>query len=186
MELLHGLEVSAAELEALVEQVREPLGEAGYQKLKAAIRTLGYVTELLESRETTLQELRRMLCRDRTEKTEAVLKRAGIHTDTADPAGTSAEKTKAPGHGRNGNQAYRGARKLTVAHPALRKGDRCPECAKGRCTARLLQLWCGSSDKRRSRPPSMRWKSFAAIFAVRCSRPNRPKGWDRRSTMRRR
>ena len=132
MELLHGLEVSAAELEALVEQVREPLGEAGYQKLKAAIRTLGYVTELLESRETTLQELRRMLCRDRTEKTEAVLKRAGIHTDTADPAGTSAEKTKAPGHGRNGNQAYRGARKLTVAHPALRKGDRCPECAKGK------------------------------------------------------
>jgi hypothetical protein len=30
------------------------LGEDGYQKLKAAIRTLGYVTELLENQETTL------------------------------------------------------------------------------------------------------------------------------------
>ena len=132
MEPLNRLEVSAAELEALVEGVREPLGEAGYQKLKAAIRTLGYVTELLENRETTLQELRRMLCRDQTEKTEAVLKRAGIHTDSASPAGTSAEKPRAPGHGRNGTQAYRGARKVTVAHPTLKKGDRCPECAKGK------------------------------------------------------
>ena len=43
------LEVSTEELEALLEGVREPLGEDGYQKLKAAIRTLGYVTELLEN-----------------------------------------------------------------------------------------------------------------------------------------
>ena len=132
MEPLHRLEVSAAELEALVEEVREPLGESGYQKLKAAIRTLGYVTELLENRETTLQELRRMLCGGRTEKTEAVLQRAGIHTESASPAGTSAEKPKAPGHGRNGTGAYRGARKVTIAHSTLKKGDRCPECAKGK------------------------------------------------------
>jgi len=32
-------EVTAEELEALLESVREGLGEAGYQKLKAAIRT---------------------------------------------------------------------------------------------------------------------------------------------------
>jgi hypothetical protein len=72
------LDVNAAELEALLEGVREALGDAGYQKLKAAIRTLSYVTELLENREATLRMLRRLLCQARTEKTEAVLQQAGI------------------------------------------------------------------------------------------------------------
>jgi hypothetical protein len=62
----HGRHGSAEELEALLERVREALGEAGYQKLKAAIRTLSYVTELLENREATLASLRRLLCRTRS------------------------------------------------------------------------------------------------------------------------
>jgi hypothetical protein len=41
------IDVSCEELEALLEGVRAALGEAGYQKLQAAIRTLNYVTELL-------------------------------------------------------------------------------------------------------------------------------------------
>ena len=63
------LEVTAEELEALLESVREALGEAGYQKLRDAIQTLSYVTELLETREATLQRLRLLLCHTRTEKT---------------------------------------------------------------------------------------------------------------------
>ena len=59
-------------------EVREPLGEGGYQKLQAGIRTLGYVTELLENREATLATLRRLLCRGSTEKTAQVLKQAGV------------------------------------------------------------------------------------------------------------
>ena len=43
------IDVSREELEALLEGVRPALGEAGYQKLQAAIRTLNYVTELLET-----------------------------------------------------------------------------------------------------------------------------------------
>ncbi len=56
------LDVTTDELDALLEGVREPLGEAGYQRLKAAIHTLGYVTELLENQEATLASLRRLLC----------------------------------------------------------------------------------------------------------------------------
>ena len=44
------LDVTSEELEALLEGARAPLGEVSYQKLQAAIRTLGYVTELLETR----------------------------------------------------------------------------------------------------------------------------------------
>ena len=73
------LDVSREELEALLEQGRrEPLREDGYQKLRAAIRTLHYVTELLEKKETTLAALGELLCPASTEKTEKVLQQAGI------------------------------------------------------------------------------------------------------------
>src|ERR1700722_20526332 len=74
-------EVTAEELEALLEGVREGLGEAGYQKLKAAIRTLGYLTELLRERKITFEGLRELLLsgtQASTEKTQQVLKKAGI------------------------------------------------------------------------------------------------------------
>jgi hypothetical protein len=83
------IDVSREELEALLEGVRPALGEAGYQKLQAAIRTLNYVTELLETREATLERLRRLLCHSSTEETEKVLKQAGIETGE--------KKDKAPG-----------------------------------------------------------------------------------------
>ena len=56
------IDVSIQELEALVEQARSALSEQGYQKLRSAIRTLGYVTELLKQKETSLAELRELLC----------------------------------------------------------------------------------------------------------------------------
>ena len=36
-----------------------------------------------------------------------------------------------PGHGRNGAEAFGGARKVEIAHQKLKHGDRCPECGKG-------------------------------------------------------
>ena len=47
------LDVSIEELEALLEQARPALSEDGYEKLRAAIRTLGYVTELLAENPST-------------------------------------------------------------------------------------------------------------------------------------
>ena len=72
------IDVSTEEREGLLEQARPALSEDGYHKLKAAIRTLGYVTGLLGKQETTLASLRELLCPASTEKTEAVLKQAGI------------------------------------------------------------------------------------------------------------
>jgi transposase len=128
------LDVTTEELEALLEGVREALGEAGYQKLKAAIRTLSYVTQLLENREATLQTLRRLLCRARSEKTEAVLEQAGIPGSPSQrrPAADATSQKLAAGHGRNGAQAYRGAQRIAVPHASLHQGDRCPECQRGK------------------------------------------------------
>jgi transposase len=128
------LEVSTEELEALLEGVREPLGEDGYQKLKAAIRTLGYVTELLENREANLATLRRMLCLASTEKTAQVLKQAGLEVGQKNPkpAVQSPSENATLGHGRHEAAAYRGAHKIKVPHGSLHQGDRCPECQRGK------------------------------------------------------
>ena len=71
------LDVTSEELAAIVDGARATLGESGYQKLQAAIRTLGYVTELLETRQATLDKLRRLLCHSSTEKQDRI--EAGGH-----------------------------------------------------------------------------------------------------------
>jgi len=133
------IDVSCEELEALLEQAKPALADDGYQKLKAAIRTLGYVTELLESQEATLASLRRLLCHSTTEKTEKVLKQAGIQSDKTNHKASSTgsaptAKSTAAGHGRNGAAAYRGARKVAVPHASLKAGDPCPDA---RCRGKV-------------------------------------------------
>ena len=131
------IDVSCEELETLLGKVRSELGEAGYQKLQAAIRTLGYVTELLQNQEATLASLRRLLCHSSTEKTSKVLQQAGIPSgdNQARPAGApKALHSAAAGHGRNSAAAYRGARKVEVPHASLKAGDPCPN---GQCGGKV-------------------------------------------------
>jgi transposase len=130
------LDVSTEELEALVEQARAVLPEDGYQKLLGAVRTLRYVTELLEKKEASLKDLRELLCPATTEKTEQVLKKAGIDSGPEKPAGADPQargaKRKARGHGRNGAAAYSGAQKIRVPHALLKAGDPCPDSCGGK------------------------------------------------------
>jgi len=129
------LEVSIEELEALVEQARPALSEDGYQKLLGAVHTLRYVTELLEKKEASLADLRELLCPATTEKTEKVLKQAGIDSGPEKPSTgpeAHAPKRKARGHGRNGAAAYSGAQKIQVPHASLKPGDACPDGCGGK------------------------------------------------------
>jgi transposase len=48
---------------------------------------------------------------------------AGTQPDTNAP--------QPPGHGRNGAEAFGGARKVAIAHQKLTHGERCPECGIG-------------------------------------------------------
>jgi len=133
--------VSMEELEKLVERTRqERLEEQDYRKLKAAVHTLGEVAELLADQDTTIRQLRALLSLRSTEKTKEVLRNAGLEPESQaagqDAAAASGEQPKPrgqrPGHGRNGAGAFEGAKKVEVAHPELKRGDRCPECGKGK------------------------------------------------------
>jgi transposase len=132
------IDISCEELDALLEQARqEPLREEGYQKLKAAIRTLGYVAELLQNQEATLASLRRLLCQSSTEKTSKVLRQAGIESSDdkpLPPVATQSSKRLTAGHGRNSAAAYRGARNVAVPHAWLKAGGPCPDA---RCRGKV-------------------------------------------------
>jgi transposase len=132
------IEVNLAELEALAERVRTALGEEDYQKLRAGIRALSCLTELISEQGTTISQLRALLMKPSTEKTRKVLEQAGVEVDTKSHpppvrgGSQSGEEKPKPGHGRNGAEAYRGARRIKVPHGSLKPGDHCPNCQKGK------------------------------------------------------
>jgi len=107
------------------------LGEEDCQRLQATIQALSYLIELIGEKDTTISRLRALLAKPSTEKTSKVLEQAGLGTapkNTPSPPPTNQK----PGHGRNGAEAYRGARRIKIAHAALKPGDRCPRCWKGK------------------------------------------------------
>jgi transposase len=85
------LELNMEELATLLERAKaSPLSEQDYHKLKAALETLGYLTQLLEDRKTTIDRLRQILFGASTEKTRNVLKTD--QTTQADPDSEKSEK----------------------------------------------------------------------------------------------
>jgi transposase len=130
------IDMDREELNQLVERARASLSAEEYRKLKGVVEALSYLTDLVADQQTTIRDLRELLFPASSEKTEAVLKKAGMEATSkpaADKPGTTGErKPNAPGHGRNGAEAYRQPRRVTVSHESLKHGDRCPGCLKGK------------------------------------------------------
>jgi len=126
------IDVSRQELEDVLARVRETLGEQDYEKLKAAIETLAYLTDSLQDREISLQRLRKILFGANSEKTRDVTPASpNPAAEQKSATEASAEKSR-PGHGRHAAEAFRGAQKVEVTHSTLKPGDTCPECQKGK------------------------------------------------------
>lgn len=143
------LEIDMEDLEVVLARAKEALDEKDHEKLVAAVETLEYLTGLVEQKGTTIARLRKIIFGSSTEKTSKVLGDESS-ADSADEDAASAEsknesaeeddkseKPKPKGHGRNGAEAYRGAKKTKVAHESLTSGDPCPE---KRCKGRVRKL----------------------------------------------
>jgi len=131
------IDMDREELNQLVEHARASLSAEEYRKLKGVVEALTYLTDLVADQQTTIGDLRELLFPAATEKSEAVLKKAGIQATSkaADQPGTNKAgegKQNASGHGRNGAEAYRNPHRVTVAHESLKHGDQCPGCLKGK------------------------------------------------------
>jgi len=147
------LELNQQELEEILARaLTAPLGQDDYQKLHAVLETMAYMTQLLENKNTTLQRLRQMVFGASTEKTGQILQNMADQAGTSSTSATTEEQGNevaspqtpcspsggtqpAPGHGRNGAEAYAGAEKVKVRHATLKSGDRCPKCEKGKVYA---------------------------------------------------
>jgi transposase len=129
------IDVKTDELKQALERSRQaPLEDPDYRKLEAAVNTLDYLTELVADKDTTIRHLRQLLLGSSTEKTRDVLQKAGVEPATAmkpEDVEAQTEGDAQPGHGRNGAEAFRGARKVDIAHQTLAHGARCSECGQG-------------------------------------------------------
>jgi hypothetical protein len=65
---LSRIDLDMNELLGYLEQARSVLGEDGFRKLKAALETLHYLTDLVGDKNTTIHRLRRIIFGPRTEK----------------------------------------------------------------------------------------------------------------------
>jgi transposase len=107
------IDVNLEELDRVLDGARQaPLSESDHRKLKDALHALAAM--LVHPRNT--------------EKTSWVVEKA-----EDSPARTQPDDNTPPppGHGRNGAEAFEGARKVDIKHQKLTHGDRCPECGKG-------------------------------------------------------
>jgi transposase len=125
------IEVNREEVKAVLEQKREALGEKDYPKLQDLLRAFSYLADLIGEKDTTISQLRALLMKPSTEKTDKVLEQVGLPPGSNSHLPGRGVKKKL-GHGRNGADAYRGAERIAVSHPSLKPGDHCPECLKGK------------------------------------------------------
>jgi hypothetical protein len=127
-------ELHLDELGGILERAKSaPLGGEDLAALTAAVETLVFLTRELEAKGTTIERLRKLLFGASTEKTSQVVGAADTPSGDDDAAGAArSTRPKAPGHGRNGAAAYRGATKVHVPHESLHRGDACPGCQKGK------------------------------------------------------
>ncbi|HEX9821940.1 MAG TPA: IS66 family transposase [Methylomirabilota bacterium] len=133
------IELRFDELGAIVERARQAaLSPEDHAKLKAAMDTLAFVTAELEAKRTSLDRLRRWLFGAPTETTRTIVRPDALAGAPAAAAGAGAESGSSgprpprPGHGRLSAAAYTGADRVTIPHPSLQRGDRCPGCPTGK------------------------------------------------------
>jgi transposase len=146
-----------AELDEILSLARMAMPEQQYRLLEAVLGTFAYVMQALQDARVSLKRFRRMVFGARTESSANVLGELGadgqvtVRTEgdpgnatnaAAVPQATSTPSADAGpppktqrGHGRNGVQAYSGAKTVDVALAQPAAGEVCPECEIGRVYA---------------------------------------------------
>lgn len=136
--------LTAAQLEALLAQVRPLVPAATYQLIAALLQTLQWIMAAFEQKTISIARLKRMLFGHSTETTAKIFP-PQPQPDSASEKAAGQPKAKRKGHGRNGAQDYPGALKVKVAHLTLKIGQLCPKCLRAKLyllktPARLVRI----------------------------------------------
>jgi hypothetical protein len=87
------LDVDSSELEDVLRRVEQAQGlnEKDTKLIRAVFESYAYVADLVEDKNTTIRRLRQLFFGSRTEKTDAVVGRQGVKSESAPPRGTAAD-----------------------------------------------------------------------------------------------
>jgi transposase len=121
------VQLTTAELEQLLTDVRGLLPPATYSLIESLLRTLVWILGLLEQKQTTIARLRRLIFGEKSEKARKLFPENFLAK-----AAAKEPKPKRKGHGRKGAKDYPGAKHVKVPHPKFHIGDLCPKCLKGK------------------------------------------------------
>ena len=123
------IEMSESEAGALLQRLDEGrLSSKDYELLAVVLKSWLWLSSVVKNNRISIKELQKLIFGAKTEKTRKVLKQKTEKQTTK-----SDEPEKKPkGHGRNGSDAYTGADRICIACLTVSKGDRCPDCQKGK------------------------------------------------------
>jgi rubredoxin len=131
--------IDLSALQAIVAKTQAaPLEEKDRQILENLVDTFSYISSELKNKTMSMNRLRRFLFGSSTEKLSNVLPdnppndKSSNQADFENSTDGSKKKKATKGHGRNSAKDYKGAKKVAVSHSKLKKGDKCPECEKGK------------------------------------------------------
>jgi len=135
------VEVPRRQIDEALAKARPVLPAEVFGTIETVAHAYLTVVEALQRKSVSIRRLRRMLFGPTSEKTEKVLASEPSSPGEGQTQGEGSggggcqanpPRVPPPGHGRNGHDAYWGAKKECVPHHTLKPGDRCPACGKGR------------------------------------------------------
>ena len=122
--------LNSDQLEELLTNLASVLPAETYQLIQKLLRTLQWLMNAIEAKDTTIGRLARMIFGAKTEKTKPLFPKPPPATAPGQTTQSAAPKRK--GHGRTAAADYTGAQRVPVTHPQLRPGEACPDCKQGK------------------------------------------------------
>jgi transposase len=131
------VDISIEELNDLIKRLEaRELEEADYEVAARLVGTLMYLKQVHDDKSMSVKRLLNLLfgsvSSEKTGKLLEHLEAAGKSRGQGKDAGNQKGKKKRKGHGRNGADAYKGAKRFRVGLKDLEPGSRCPSCGKGK------------------------------------------------------
>jgi transposase len=136
------VELTTEEMDALLERLSGILAAGDYEIIAGMVATLKTLKQAVDEKGLSIRRLLRMIFGDKTETAKNILPEPVPGGEPFPPISNNSqehatpnepeEKTKAPGHGRNGADDYTGAVKIKLSHSTLKIGDVCPKCSRGK------------------------------------------------------
>lgn len=119
------MEMDEERIKGFLQRVEKSLDAEDFAFASDLIRTLLFLSGLVEKKSSAIVRLLRLIFGFKTESSKRI-----FNEETEQIY--QPERPSPKGHGRNGAGSYSGAKRITVPHENHKAGDRCPDCFKGK------------------------------------------------------